>query len=75
MRKEDRDLWEAMIQGVRDDFTEVVESSGMALATDPFFMALLLAQQKIIKRLQAELKVLGVKVPDSEAGTMTTLDA
>jgi hypothetical protein len=42
LRKEDLELWSAMIKEVRDDFCEAVEKSGKTFATDPFFMALLL---------------------------------
>jgi hypothetical protein len=71
MRKEDRDLWDAMIKEVRKQFGDAVESSGKDLTTDPFFMALLLLQHKMIKRLKAELESLGMEMPDSVA---TTLD-
>lgn len=42
LRKEDRELWDAMIKEVRDDFGDAVERSGTTLTTDPLFMALLL---------------------------------
>jgi hypothetical protein len=74
LRKEDRELWDAMIHEVEEQFSVAVRDSGKALATDPFFMALILAQQKTIKRLQAELRTLGAEVSDTEAVTMTTLD-
>ena len=66
---------DAMIKEIREDFAEAVERSGKDLATDPFFMALLLAQQRTIKRLRAELEALGVKVNDSELTVATTLDS
>jgi hypothetical protein len=56
LRKEDLALWNAMIKEVRERFGEAVEKSGKALTTDPFFMALLLAQQGMIRHLQSELK-------------------
>jgi hypothetical protein len=74
LRKEDRDSWDAMINQISEEFGEAVELSGKDFTTDPFFMALFLAQQKTIKRLQAELIALGVELSDLEAKTMTTLD-
>ena len=74
LRKEDLELWNAMIKDVRDDFGEAVEKSGKTLTTDPFFMALLLAQQRMIRRLRATLRELGEDVPDSNAVTQTKLD-
>ena len=56
LRNEDLELWNAMIQDVRE-FEEAVEKSGKSLTIDPFFMALLLTQQKMIKYLQEQLKV------------------
>ncbi|MGP8057022.1 MAG: hypothetical protein ACLP9K_05440 [Nitrososphaerales archaeon] len=55
LRKEDRELWEEMVLDVRRRYAEAVEQSGMPLTTDPFFMALILTQQKIIERLGAQL--------------------
>ena len=55
LRKEDRELWEEMIEESRQRYAEAVERSGKPLTTDPFFMALLLAQQKTIERLRAKL--------------------
>jgi hypothetical protein len=76
LRKEDRELWDAMINEIRENFSEAVERSGRNLTTDPFFMALLLAQQKTIEQLKAELKALGVEIPiSSEVVEQTTLDA
>jgi hypothetical protein len=74
LRKDDLELWEAMIKEVKEQFNEAVEASGKDFATDPFFMALLLAQQKTIKRLQTELKDHGVEIADPKAATRTTLD-
>jgi hypothetical protein len=76
LRKEDKELWDAMIKEIREDFSEAVERSGRNLTTDPFLMALLLAQQKTIERLKAELKALGAVIPvPSEIVEQTTLDA
>ena len=74
LRKDDLELWNAMIKEVRDDFGEAVEKSGRAFTTDPFFMALLLAQQRIIKRLQRELRGLGVAMPEPDLPIQTKLD-
>jgi hypothetical protein len=65
LRKENRELWEAMVQEVREGFGDAVEKSGKALTVDPFFMSLLLAQQRTIKSLLTELESLGVKLPQS----------
>jgi hypothetical protein len=76
LRKEDKELWDAMIKEIREDFSEAVERSGRNLTTDPFFMALLLAQQRTIQRLKAQLKALGVGIPEtSKVVEQTTLDA
>jgi hypothetical protein len=61
LRKEDREVWEAMMGEVRENFREAVEKSGMGLTTSPFFMALILAQQRTIKQLKAELETLGIE--------------
>ena len=73
LRKDDLELWYAMVKEVRDDFREAVEKSGKTFTTDPFFMALILAQQRMISRLRGELKRLGVETPDSSRGVQTTL--
>ncbi|MDG7012156.1 MAG: hypothetical protein JRN17_03605 [Nitrososphaerota archaeon] len=73
LRKDDLELWHAMIKEVRDDFREAVEKSGKTFTTDPFFMALILAQQRMISHLRGELKRLGVETPDSSRGTQATL--
>jgi hypothetical protein len=59
LRKEDRELWDAMITEVKQYYTDAVEKSGKPLTTDPFFMALILAQQKTIERLKEEVQLLG----------------
>jgi hypothetical protein len=73
LRKGDLELWNAMVNEIREKFNDAVEQSGKDFTTDPFFMALLLAQQRAIKQLQAELKILGVEMPNSMGTTMTTL--
>jgi len=75
LRKEDRELWEAMTKEIKEQLGQAVETSGKTITTDPFFMALLLAQQKTIGRLKTELKSLGVEIPDSKSTVMSTLDA
>lgn len=55
LRKESRETWEEMIKEVRQYCAEAVEMSGKPLTTDPFFMALILAQQRTIKLLEAEI--------------------
>jgi hypothetical protein len=74
LRKEDRELWDAMINEVRDRFGEAVEKSGRTFTTDPFFMALLLAQQGMIKHLQRELRAFGVETTSSEPTVQRRLD-
>ena len=73
LRKDDLELWHAMIKEVRDNFREAVEKSGKTFTTDPFFMAFLLAQQRMISRLRGELRRLGVETPDSSRGMQTKL--
>lgn len=63
LRKEDLELWNAMIKELRDDFSEAVEKSGKTFATDPFFMILLLAQERLIRKLQNELEAFGLRLP------------
>ena len=66
LRKEDRELWDEMVEEVRQHYAEAVEQSGKPLTTDPFFMALFLAQQKAIERLRAQLQ---------QAGRLKSVDA
>ena len=73
LRKEDLGLWDAMIKEVREDFGEAVERSGKAFTTDSFFMALLLAQQRMIRRLRDVLRALGIETSGSSPETQTTL--
>ena len=73
LRKEELELWNAMIKEARDDFGEAVEKSGKTFTTDPFFMALLLAQQRMIGLLQGELKKIGIVASDSDATTQLKL--
>jgi hypothetical protein len=56
LRKEDRELWDTMVQRVRESYSEAVERSGRNFTVDPFFMALLLDQQKMIELLKREIK-------------------
>lgn len=54
-RREDRELWDEMIANVRRGFADPVEASEKLLTVDPFFIALILEQQKIIVRLKTVL--------------------
>ena len=45
-----------MIKEVRQYYAGAVEQSCKPLTTDPFFMALILAQQRTIERLRAQLR-------------------
>ena len=74
LRKDDLELWNTMIKEVRDDFGEAVEKSGKTLTTDPFFMALLLAQHRMIRRLVQELKKIAPETPKFDADATTLLD-
>lgn len=74
LRKEDLEVWNIMIKEVRDHFGEAVEKSGKSVTTDPFFMALLLAQQGIIKYLQSELKAFGVEMVSPDTAVQRLLD-
>ena len=56
LRREDRELWDEMIEEVRQHYAGAVERSGRPLTTDPFFMALILTQQRTIERLRAQLR-------------------
>jgi hypothetical protein len=62
LRKEDREIWESMIQKVRENCGDAIERSGKTFTTEPFFMSLLVEQQRIINSLLAELESLGVKM-------------
>ena len=73
LRKADRELWDAMINEIREGYVEAIEHSEKEFTTEPFFMALLLAQQRTIKRLKEELKALGAEMPNSDY-VVTTLD-
>ncbi len=68
LRKEDRELWDEMIKEVRQYYAGAVEQSGKPLTTDPFFMALILSQQRTIERLKAQLRetVVGRKEGDRQ---------
>jgi hypothetical protein len=74
LRKDDHELWNAMIKEVRDDFGEAVEKSGKTFTTDPFFMGLLLAQRRMIRHLQRELKALGVETASYDTTVQRLLD-
>lgn len=74
LRKDNLEPWSVMIKEVRDDFVEAVEKSGKMFTTDPFFMALPLARQRMISRLQDELKAVGAeKLPVIESCSNTIL--
>ncbi|MGP8125947.1 MAG: hypothetical protein ACLQEQ_08845 [Nitrososphaerales archaeon] len=69
LRKENREFWDEMIKEVRQSYAEAVEGSGKLLTTDPFLMALILAQQRIIERLRAQLRAVeGLKLVDEGLG-------
>lgn len=74
LRKAELEAWNRMIREMREQFGDAVEKSGRTFTTDPFFMALLLAQQKMIKGLLAELKARGVDASGAPAAN-STLDA
>ncbi len=57
LRKENREIRDSMIQRIRENYKEAIEKSGKNFTTNPFFMALLLEQQKTIKFLGEELKL------------------
>ncbi len=59
LRKEDREFWDEMVDEVRQGYAEAVELSRKQLTTHPFFMALILAQQRTIERLKAQLRETG----------------
>jgi len=74
LRREAKELWDAMIREIRENFGEAVEKSGKVFATDPFFMAVLFAQQRIINRLQGELRARGMEMPESGTVAQTKLN-
>ena len=74
LRKEDLKLWNAMTKEARDRYGEAVEKSDKTFTTDPLFMALLLAQQRLIKRLHAELVARGAGMSDPDATVQIKLD-
>ncbi len=55
LRREDRELWDEMIAQARRDCSDAIEASEKPLTVDPFFMALILEQQKTIVKLKALL--------------------
>jgi hypothetical protein len=56
LRKEDAELWNEMINQVREYYAGAIEQSGKPLTVDPFFMSLFLAQQRTIEFLKAQLR-------------------
>ncbi len=71
LRKDDRELWDQMIEEVRQYYAGAVEQSGKPLMTDPFFMALILAQQRTIELLKAQLRSINATTSRSFPLTMT----
>jgi hypothetical protein len=63
MRKEDRVLWEEAVLELKSGFEEAVEKSGRLLTVEPFFMSLLIAQQKTIVELRRRVEHLKEKQP------------
>ena len=55
LRKDDRKQWEKMTQEVRERFAEATKSDKL-FTVDPFFMSLIIVQQRIIRSLVSELK-------------------
>jgi hypothetical protein len=45
-----------MIKEVREQFSEAVEYSRKDFTVDPFFMAIIMVQQKMIERLRVEVE-------------------
>ncbi|MDG6899590.1 MAG: hypothetical protein JRM91_04655 [Nitrososphaerota archaeon] len=74
LRRDDMEAWDRMVQEVRERFGDAVERSGKTFATEPFFMALLLAQQKMIEHLMMALQAGGVEV-SAISETSVPLDA
>jgi hypothetical protein len=74
LRKDDRELWNTMIRQVRESYSEAVERSGKDLAVDPFFMSLILSQQKIIQLLQREINSLKGKAGGLTVSHTSLLD-
>lgn len=56
LRRDDRQAWDCMISNVKGRFAEAIERSGRTFTTDPFFMALVLLQQRMIGELRDELE-------------------
>ena len=73
LRKPDLEQWDTMMSETRE-LADAVEKSCKPLTTDPFFMALLLVQYRMIRQLKSELKDLGVEIPETET-VPTTLDS
>lgn len=68
MRKDDRDTWDRMVERVRKQLNEAIESSGKTFTTDPFFMALFLVQHEMISQLRAELGASGLDSGERDSG-------
>ncbi|MDG6917324.1 MAG: hypothetical protein JRM85_07015 [Nitrososphaerota archaeon] len=63
LRRDDGEAWGRMIQEIRERFGDAVERFDRTFATEQFFMALLLTQQKMIEHLMVELKTGGTDAP------------
>lgn len=74
LRRDDREAWDRMVEEARNRFGGAIERAGKTFTTEPFFMALLLLQQKMIGQLRAELEATGADL-SGMPGTNTTLDA
>ena len=55
LRKEDVEIWDRMIGGVRE-YEHAIKKSGRWLTTEPFFIAILLLQCKTIRSLEREVE-------------------
>jgi len=66
LRKDDRELWEKMTQEVTERFAEATEKSDKRFTVDPFFMSLIVAQQRTIKSLVSEFRVRSVEAHQGE---------
>jgi hypothetical protein len=58
MRKDDREIWESMVREMKNEFRMAVEASGKVQTVEPFFMSILILQQRTIENLKAELTAL-----------------
>jgi len=55
MRRDDREIWESMVREMRSRFRPAVEASGKVQTVEPFFMSILILQQRMIENLKVEL--------------------